>query len=140
MNDSFATRVLLVADDEHQMVSTRQLLRDASPRYTLAWTPHYAEGLQRLLQGEADAALIDDRLSTRSGLDLVRDALANSCGVPLIILTALEDEAVDRQAIEIGAADSLRKSQLTPDLLDRTLRWAIRHQETLARLRRAQAE
>jgi DNA-binding response OmpR family regulator len=139
MSDFAATRILLVSEDASLFVSIGQLLVDTIPRYALSWTPHYAEGLQRLLRGEADAALIDSRL-TGSGLDLIREALANNSGVPLIILTGTADEAVERRAMDIGAADYLRRPQLTRELLDRTLRWTLRHQEMLTRLRRAEAD
>jgi PAS domain S-box-containing protein len=132
-------RVLLVDDEPSQFTYTRLLLEGLGDRYALEWTPTYAGGLRRILDGGIDAAIVDYRLGASSGLDLVREAIAEQCDVPLIILTGQGDESIDLQAMAIGATDYLDKADLTTELLDRTLRYAISHQESLRLIRRREA-
>jgi len=122
-------RVLLVDDEPSQFTYTRLLLEVLGDRYALEWTSTYAAGLRRILAGGIDAAIVDYRLGAESGLDLVREAIASQCDVPLIILTGQGDESIDLEAMAIGATDYLDKADLTTELLDRTLRYAISHQE-----------
>jgi len=131
--------VLLVDDDPSQFNYTRTLLESLGDRYTLAWTSTYTAGLRRILAGGFDAVIIDYQLGGASGLDLVREAIAQQCDVPLIILTGQGDQSVDLQAMAIGATDYLDKADLTSELLDRTLRYAISHQASLRLIRHREA-
>jgi PAS domain S-box-containing protein len=130
-------RVLLIDDDEQQYAFVRYLLEDvATGGYAIQWASTYAEGLKRLAAGAADVALVDYRIGARSGLDLIQEATADQeLETPLIMLTGQGDRAVDLQAMALGAAEYLSKSELTPELLDRTLRYAVRHAEALKLLR-----
>jgi len=136
--ESTTARILLVDDEPSQFSYTTDLLERLRPRYALEWSQNYESGLYRIMRGDVDAALVDYRLGARSGLELAREAMARECDVPLVILTAQGDESVDFQAMLIGVADYLDKTDLTPELLDRTLRYAMRHQESLRLLRRAE--
>src|SRR5690606_1158039 len=46
---------------------------------------------------------------------------------PMILLTGVIDPHIDREAEEAGAADFLEKGAITPELLDRSIRYAIKH-------------
>src|SRR5437016_13426824 len=59
---------------------------------------------------------------------------ARGAGAPIILLTGQGNRQVDLQAMEAGAAEYLIKGELTPPLLERTVRYAIerkRAEETL---------
>ena len=65
-------RVLLVDDDEDDALLTRGLLSDVSAvRFELEWVHTFEEGVERLRQGEHDVALVDWRLGTHDGLELI---------------------------------------------------------------------
>ena len=68
-------RVLLVDDEHLQFSYTQSLLDSLGSLYTLEWTPTYETGLQRIMRGDIDAALVDYRLGSRSGLELAREAI-----------------------------------------------------------------
>src|SRR4051794_10351065 len=121
------TRVLLVDDDREEFVLMQNILSIiVQDRYALDWVPSYEAGLKSALKGEHELYLIDYRLqSEKTGLDLVRDATAGGCRAPLILLTGLWDAAIDREAIKAGASDYLVKGQFGPELLERSLRYAI---------------
>ena len=75
--------------------------------------------------------------SLGDGLSLLRDARIAECQTPAIVLTAEDREEVDIAAMEAGAADYLVKGSLTPRLLERALRYTLKLDETLTKLRQS---
>ncbi|HEX2570144.1 MAG TPA: HAMP domain-containing sensor histidine kinase [Polyangia bacterium] len=125
-------RVLLIDDDEDQYVLTRSLLGGLrARRFELAWLADFDAGLEATSQGEHDVYLIDYRLGPRSGLDLLRQAIARGCSRPLILLTGQGEGEVDLEALRAGAADYLDKETLTASLLERSLLYAIERAKVL---------
>jgi diguanylate cyclase (GGDEF)-like protein len=130
-------RVLLIDDDRLQFRLTEQQFRTfASGDYELDWSETYDDGLRRLLTGDYAVCLLDYRLGQRNGLELIREAMAQGCRVPIIFLTAETGTAVDIEAMNAGALDYLVKGEITPRLLERSLRYALKLGETLEALRR----
>ncbi|HEX8436593.1 response regulator, partial [Archangium sp.] len=81
----------------------------------------------------------DYRLGAMTGLELLEQARRRGWHGPVILLTGMgDDEQIDHQALNAGAADFLVKSQLTPTLLERSIRYALQHARTLEELRRSQ--
>jgi len=129
-------KILLIDDDRLQQRLVQQYVqnfRTGSFEFDEATT--YEEGLKKLLSGKYAACLLDYRLGDRDGLTLLREARIAECHTPVIFLTADESEDVDIAAMEAGAADYLVKSGLTPRLLERSLRYALKLSETLSQLR-----
>ena len=126
----------MIDDDEHQFVFVQDLLR-ATPLHGTAvdWTPSSSEALTRLQRDCFDAALVDYQLDAHNGLDLVRQARAEGVDTPLIMLTGCGDRHLDLQAMEAGASDFLDKGTLSPDLLERAIRYAVRERESTRQLR-----
>jgi DNA-binding response OmpR family regulator len=130
-------RVLLVEDDEDDHVLLRQQLAQVErQKYDLDWVRNYNQGLETIRQGCHDIYLVDYRLGGQSGIDLLRKAIEEGCRVPLIVLTGQHDYQVDVEAMEAGAADYLNKEQLSPALLERSIRYARERQRLLAELER----
>jgi two-component sensor histidine kinase len=86
-----------------------------------------------------DVYLVDYRLGRRNGLELLREALANGCPGPVILLTGQGDYEVDMEAMRAGAADFLVKGQSDVSALERSIRYAIEHTRTLEALRQSEA-
>ena len=69
------------------------------------------------------------------GLALLREARIGGSVTPVILLTAEDSEEVDHAAMEAGAVDYLVKAAVTPRLLERSLRYALKLDETLVKMR-----
>jgi two-component system cell cycle sensor histidine kinase/response regulator CckA len=133
------TRVLLVDDEEDEFILARDLLRRAGEtRFSLEWASTFEGGLVLLENGLVNVCLVDYQLGARTGLDFVREAQAMSTDVPLILMTGRGGRAVDADAISAGAADYLDKAELTPALLERSIRYAIERASTLRQLRESE--
>ncbi len=125
-------RVLLVEDDEDDFLITKDLLeRQDRVRFDLEWCSTYVAGLSAIRQQRHEAYLIDYRLGEHTGLDLVREGFAARPFAPVIILTGEDTYEVDLQATALGVTDYLVKQELDPQSLERSIRYAIRHQQAI---------
>jgi response regulator RpfG family c-di-GMP phosphodiesterase len=120
-------RILLIEDDEDDYEFTRELLADLPEAHLeLSWVSDYHKGIQESRRGCYDVCLVDYRLGAESGLDLLRELVANGNPMPVILLTGHDDREVDVRASQAGAADFLVKGEVSAALLERTIRYAIR--------------
>jgi PAS domain S-box-containing protein len=132
-------RVLLVDDDEDDYVITGDLLTEIKgKRFELEWVSRYDEALSVLERNQHDVYLVDYRLGQHNGLELVRHAVTNGCTAPVILLTGQGDQEIDLEAMKAGAADYLIKGQIEAPLLERSIRYAIKHAQTLEALRQSE--
>ncbi len=129
-------KILLIDDDRLQQKLMEAMIKNfRSGPFELEEATNYGDGLKKLLSGKYAACLLDYRLNDRDGLALLREARIEGCVTPVIVLTADDSEEVDIAAMEAGAMDYLVKGALTPRLLERALRYALKMDETLAQLR-----
>jgi len=131
--------VLLVDDDQDSFILTRhQLSKIPGGNFHMDWASSYEAGLEQIQQGTHDVYLLDYRLGAQTGLDLLQEALAGGCKAPIIILTS-ENPTVDAEAMRLGAADFLSKDKLDSALLERSIRYSVKHFNTLRALRESEA-
>ena len=132
-------RVLLVEDDEDDFVITRGLLHAAQAvRFEVEWRSTVEGGLQALREGAWDAVLLDQRLGATSGLDFLGRIPTDVDTPPVLLLTGQGDPALDVAAMRAGAADFLVKAELTPMLLERSLRYAVQQSRSERALRESE--
>jgi signal transduction histidine kinase len=130
-------KVLLIDDDEEDYLLARDLLDEAGPsRYRVTWVSHQSAALAALITGDYDVCLLDYRLDGCTGLEILSDAQSVGCPVPVIMLTGTVDEEIDLAAMRAGAAEYLVKGRIDRELLERTIRYAIRHKESELVLKR----
>ncbi|MGE5364439.1 MAG: PAS domain S-box protein [Bacteroidota bacterium] len=91
----------------------------------LEHTVRLSKGLERLSQEGVDLVLLDLGLPDSIGLDTLSKVREAFPDVPVICLTGLEDEYLGYQAVQMGAQDYLIKIQVEPNLLYRSIIYAI---------------
>jgi len=132
-----ALKILLIDDDEDDYVLTSELLASArGARYDVTWLSRGEDALLALRAGAHDVCLLDYRLPGWTGLEILKEAQAAGCMVPVIMLTGVGDQEIDMAAMRAGAADYLVKGRLEPQLLERTIRYAIGHKRSQLELAR----
>ena len=98
--------ILLVEDEEGIATLVRTYLEQDG--FRVIWATRGAEGLQALEQNEIRLAILDLQLPDADGLDLCR-SIRHSSRLPIVIVTA-RDEEIDRiTGLELGADDYLTK-------------------------------
>lgn len=130
-----AKKLLLIDDDPlvAQLIGMLVEKFRGDP-FTVEHAADYAGGLQRLLSGAYALCLLDYRLGTSDGLELLREAKARQCPTPIILLTGDTREETDLAAMESGAADFIIKRDLKPDALERAVDYAIKTAAALNQL------
>jgi PAS domain S-box-containing protein len=123
------TYTLLIVEDfpEDRERYRRCLLTDPSCTYCLLEVESVEEGLELCRTQAVDAVLLDYMLPDADGLEFIRSLLDQSNGnsPPIVMVTGEGHERIAVQAIKMGAEDYLVKRDLTPKLLQSTLRSAI---------------
>jgi serine phosphatase RsbU (regulator of sigma subunit) len=119
-----AVPVLLIEDDPGDALLVQEYLAEAGPAIELTWVQTIAEAKPHL-SADTRCVLLDLQLPDAkefSGLDAVLDAAPRAA---VIVLTGFTDQARGVDAVAHGAQDYLTKAQLEPDLLARTIRYAL---------------
>ncbi len=126
-------KILLIENDQEYAAQVRALLSQI-PGFTcdLEVSEGLLPGLDRLAKVEFDAVLVDASLPESHGLDAVAALCMHAPGVPLIILSGMDDQAMALRAVHIGAQDYLVKSRLDGEELHRSIRCAVIRQRIRA--------
>jgi DNA-binding response OmpR family regulator len=120
--------VLLVESEQDDSALIQNLLSHTrSAKFELQWVQNFEEARHVMAQTDYDVCLLDDRLGQEGGLDVVQEALLARSDVPLIIITERDEYSLDVNAMDAGVRDYIVKSQLSVDLLERAIRYAIAH-------------
>lgn len=126
---------VLIADDD---LLARLALRRALDRDALQYDSLSTEMLEVDTLAAARTALeteeftcifLGDRLPDGSGLELLLEVRDRNIFTPIIVLTGQRDEDTMIELMRAGAADYVPKSILSPELVARSLRAAIRFRE-----------
>lgn len=134
-------RVLLVEDDEDDYYILKNKLAEAETiSYELEWEETFEAGLEAMGRQQHDVYLVDFNLGEHNGLEFVNEAMRLECKAPVIMMTGQGGRAIDFAAIESGATDYLPKGQITPDVLERSIRHSIQHKRADAAVRSLNAE
>jgi len=121
-----ALQVLVVEDNAGDVRLLREMFNGEKPgSFELTHLLRMSEAEIHLAKGGVDITLLDMGLPDGHGLDTVRRAHAAAPGVPLIILTGLDDEELAAEAMTHGAQDYMIKGQIESRALPRALRHAI---------------
>lgn len=119
-------RILLVDDDKTDYVLTRDILAsEACGKNQLEWASDFESGLAAAGQERFDVILLDYMLGRRTGVEFLQCLRANGVATPVIMLTAVEEQPVDEEALAAGASDYLTKAILTAPLLRRAIRYTL---------------
>lgn len=120
--------ILLIDDDEDDFINLRDLFEEIPrSKYKITWKSSYKEGLAALHTEMFDACLLDYRLGEHTGIDLLKEVQKLGLVCPIIFLTGHGDIDLDIQAMQVGASEYLIKGQLTAPLLERSVRYTMKH-------------
>ncbi|MCY3694495.1 MAG: response regulator transcription factor [Chloroflexi bacterium] len=126
-----APRILLVDDEPNLVASLRYNLRQSGFRIHACASAE--EGLDHLRQTAVDLVLLDVMLPGMDGFEACREIRANS-SVPVVMLTARDDEIDRVVGLEIGADDYVTKPFSVRELQARIKALLRRHALLLGEL------
>jgi two-component system, cell cycle response regulator len=113
----------------------RMLRASGAAKFRLRRAHKLCQAKRHLQNGGADVALLALSLPDAQGLEVVVEAQRTAPGVPLVALSAMADDGLAAQALQLGAQDFLVKSEINPRQLARALSFAIARQQAQLQLR-----
>ncbi len=118
----------------------RFLMSDSECVYSVLEAESVMAGLALCQESEIDAILLDYSLPDGTGIEFLQALHTQSNGgsPPVVMVTGAGDERVAVQAIKLGAEDYLVKQDLTPELLQVTMRRAIKNAQLQLQLRQSE--
>ena len=127
--------VLLVEDNPADARLLVESLRDSGPGpFRVTHVPRLNAAVEALTRAPAQVILLDLSLPDSTGLATVDRLQAAAPGVPIVVMTGLQDEALALQAVRQGVQDYLVKGQCEGELTARALRYAVERQRAEAAL------
>ncbi len=128
-------KVLLVEDNDFDAHLTQDILAEWSiEQFAITHVARLSEALARLGKERFDAVLLDLSLPDGYGLTTLRQVQAASPTIPIIVLSGVSDQTLALQAVQNGAQDYLVKGQGQPELLTRSIRYAMERKRAEERL------
>lgn len=123
-------RVLVLDDDEDDAFLICDTIKEgsgASHSITVCHKPPEAAALLR--EGSVDIVLCDYLMGAITGIDFIKSMRGEGIDVPIILLTGMGNENTDQAALQAGAADFISKDSVTPEVIDRSIRYSIANRE-----------
>ena len=110
-------KIVAVVDDDSSMLgATRDLLEACG--FTTRTFASAEEFLDHGAPSQVDCLLLDIHLGGMSGIELRRRLKISSAALPVIFMTALDDEETRAQAQKVGCVAFLRKPYSARQLVD----------------------
>jgi two-component system, chemotaxis family, response regulator WspR len=128
--------ILLVEDNSGDAFIVRKLLKTAfGTQFELATVERLSDAFTCLGSSHFDVCLLDLHLPDSKGLDSLLTLQNKITGLPIVILTGLDDEDLATQALQLGAQDYLIKDQVNPTWLKRTIYHAMERTQLLDKIK-----
>jgi DNA-binding response OmpR family regulator len=128
------TQVLLIEDNPGDADLVRLRLVEANSTVNVSCVNRLDDGLASMAKEPPSVVLLDLNLPDSHGADTFRKVLENAPGVPVVILSGQDDEALAMKALHQGVQDYLVKGDISSGHLERVMRYAIERQALLRSL------
>lgn len=134
-------KVLLVEDNPDAADLLQHMISSiASAMFDVTHVERLEDALKHLERTGFDVVLLDLSLPDSHGLDTVVKLTKLAPGLPIVVLTGLDDENVGLDAVRKGAQDYLVKGQFDGNLLSRVMRHSRERKWAEQQLKQAIAE
>ena len=128
------TQVLLIEDNEGDAEFIRSRLVESNSDLQLTCANRLATGLAALAIDPPAVVLLDLNLPDSRGAETLNNVLKKAPGVPVVILSAQEDQEFAAKAVHQGVQEYLVKGAFDVKQLEHAVRYAIGRQALLTAL------
>ncbi|MEQ9619616.1 MAG: diguanylate cyclase [Deltaproteobacteria bacterium] len=115
-------KVLLIEDNyDYAQLVKRKLQNSKRAKFEVEWADCLSKGLQQLKLNPIDLMLLDLSLPDSQEIDTLIRIQKHAPDIPVIIITATDDEAIAMKSIQMGARAYLIKSEMKSVNLARSI-------------------
>jgi sigma-B regulation protein RsbU (phosphoserine phosphatase) len=132
--DHHTKHVLLIEDNPGDADLVRLRLVEGKTPVQVNWVSLLSDGLATLAKEEPSVILLDLNLPDCRGAETFRRVMEQAPGVPVVVLSGQDDEALAIKAVNQGVQDYLVKGDITAKHLERAIRYAVERQALLRSL------
>jgi diguanylate cyclase (GGDEF)-like protein len=123
-------KLLVVDDDEDDIFLITEALSEVQgTRYVVTAVSSALSAMVKLTSEAFDVIFSDYRLGAVTGVDFINSVRGAGIDTPIILLTGIADHVIDNAALQAGSSDFVPKTAITPDVLDRSVRYALAHSD-----------
>ena len=134
-------RILIIEDDDgHAALICRLLSKAGGLYFETERADRMSSGADFLAKENFDVVLSDLGLPDSHGIETVAKIHTSHPDMPVIVLTALDDEDTATHAVQSGAQDYLIKGDIDTDRLVRSIRYSIERQKLVTQLEKSLKE
>src|SRR6185503_19146242 len=123
-------RVLYAEDDLSDLDLTKTHFQLNAPDFELEVVDTGQRCLARVQEGKFDVLLLDNHLPDMDGIDVLRELTVKAVPMPVVMVTAVGDEALVVQVLRLGAWDYVPKQGNYVESLPAVLRDAVSEYRT----------
>ncbi len=128
--DNKPIKILVLDDDEDDTYLICDTIESQSETdYDITVSHHPSEAADILQETPFDIVLCDYIMGATSGIDFIKKMRGSGVDTPIILLTGMGTGTADQAALEAGAADFISKTSITPEVIDRAIRYSIANAE-----------
>ncbi|MBD2777425.1 hybrid sensor histidine kinase/response regulator [Iningainema tapete] len=141
MAASSEVKILLIEDNLAEARLLQEFIKQAeSTEFSIVHVKRLREALNELRKGSVlpnpyNIILLDLTLPDSQGLASLAPLMNFAPSLPIVVLTNTNDDELALEAVRQGAQDYLVKRQVNPEVLIRSLRYAIERKQVLESLR-----
>lgn len=134
---------LLIAQDPNDDQLLRDLLsKIPAIQFDLQWVKSYQEGLEQTITNQHDIYFIAENLGQYTGLQLLKESRKRGCDRSIFFLIESEKDELRIEKIKAinsaGSTDYFQKNKIDAEVLEHSIRYALREQKMNEALRLSQ--
>jgi len=134
-------KTLLIEDNPADARLIREMLKEyTAESFEIQHVARLDLGLECLRKETFDVLLLDLSLPGSQGMETLTHTHKAWGGLPIVVLTGLDDEQFALEVMRAGAQDYLVKGHFDTQLLIRTIRYAVKRKQAEEEIRRLNAE
>lgn len=131
-------RILMVEDDpDFSRLMGRRLQDLKKGQVEIAWVADLQAAIRQIEDATFDLILLDLMLPDSRGIETFMRVQEKASGVPIVVLSGVDDQSLAVRALQLGAQDYLLKGEIDGVVLMRTLLFSMERHRILKEWKQA---
>lgn len=129
--------ILIIDDNEVDLLAIKTAFNTINKKqkiYNIYTVSRYDDVAAFIKNQNVDLCLVDYNLGRHTGVELIKELKKHGQNLAFILFSGLVDDEIKDSAIQLGIFDVIDKATMTPELLEVSIKYSLRHKKTEAYL------